>query len=78
MKFTSHELLWHPGTGVSELRSTRGLLIGAIVEMGGSWQCVLLGSIIAVRPDEETAQKAVTDALTILEAQQLLQEGKPA
>lgn len=64
-KLAAHELLWVPKSipGFLELRTTRGLVIGSVIEMGGSWQCVCLGSVIAVRPDEESAREAVSGFL---------------
>lgn len=63
--YATHELLWKDAEipGRVELRTTRGLQIGSVVRTGASWQCVLLGSVVAFRPDEDSARKAVIDAL---------------
>ncbi len=47
------------GDGTAELLDDKGLKVGMIRPVGGSWECRCGPTIIAIRPDRESAMVCV-------------------
>ena len=62
-RLAAHELLWRPVAGadpvIFDFCTTRGLKLGQVAQLGGSWVCSYLREVVAVRPDRQTAMDAV-------------------